>query len=205
MRRSSDIPGVEARAWYSPQERRYYVQRWGDRGDAVDLWIAPEGEDIGYPVVAVRLPEDVFEIGANPTEFELENVRGAAMAQHERALAAEGRIERMRKHVMRTLGAPNLPLESLVDLLLARAGGEPLEPVPAAPPRRPNFNAALSRLTEIAGDRADASSAWGTVVGAIAVATASHDADLFREVIELSGAVRVELSEQERNPLWLKG
>jgi hypothetical protein len=205
VRRSSDIPGVEARAWFSPKEQRYFVQRWSNRGDAVDLWIAPEGEDMGYPVVAVRLPEDVFEIGANPTEFELENARGAAMAQHNRALAAEGRMERMRRHIMQAAGAPNLPLESLVDLLLARAGAEPL-PVSAPPPpaRPPTFDTALVRLTEIAGDRADMSSTWATVRGAMTKAAAGRDTGLFREVVELAAVVRVPVEENERNPTWLK-
>lgn len=207
MRPSSEIPGIEARAWFSPSANSYFVQRWTVRGDAVDVWIAREGQDRLYPEVAVTLPEDAFEIGANPTEFAYDRMRGAAMEQHERAITAEGRIERLRQHVMRTLGARNMPLESLVDMLMARAGGEPVaatDPSGKVLQRRPNFDAALARLTEIAGDRADMSSTWATVRGAMTVAAAGRDSDLFREVIELSAVVKQPIEESERNPAWLK-
>ena len=206
MRPSSDIPAIEARAWFSPSTQRYFVQRWTDRVDAVDVWITEEGQNPGYPQVAITLPDDAFEIGANPTEWAYLRACEALHAHADRALAAEGRIERMRQHIMRTLGARNLPLESLIDLLLARVGGEPVEatdPTGKVLQRRPNFDRALARLTEIAGERADMSSTWATVQGALTVAASGRDTGLFREVIELSAVVRVKLDENERKPSWL--
>lgn len=205
MRASSDIPGVEARAWFSPSQECYYVQRWRPDADGgqVAIWISREGSPSRLPG-SVTLPEDAFEIGANPTEWAYLRACEALHNHAERAVAAEGRIERMRQHVMRTLSAPNLPLESLIDLLMARAGGKPLaEPARADPPPRATFDSALARLTAIAGDRADMSSTWATVQGALTAAAAAKNAELFGEVVELSAAVRVELTENERNPSWL--
>jgi hypothetical protein len=201
MRPSSDIPGVEARAWFSPSQQRYFVQRWLTQIDRVDVWVAHEGALIER----TELPEDAFEIGANPTPWAYERACEALHNHASRADNAVGRIERLRQHIMRSLSAPNLPLESLVDLLIARSGGQPLvEPEPVRAPRVPTFDAALSRLTEIAGIRADPSSTWATVTGAITVATAAQDEVLFREVVELAAVVQVQLSGSDRSPAWLK-
>lgn len=202
MRASSDIPGVEARAWFSPSQQSYFVQRWRRDENGVTVWITQEGRITPMPE-GWQLPEDAFEIGANPTEWAYQRACEALHAHADRAVTAEGRIERLRQHIMRTTGARNLPLESLVDLLLARTGGTPVvaaEPVAQAVP---NFDRALARLTEIAGVRADMSSTWATVQGALTSAAAQRDSALFHEVIELSAVVRVDLPERERNPAWL--
>jgi hypothetical protein len=200
VRPSSDIPGVEARAWFSRSQGRYYVQRWTDRGEAVDVWLAPEGE-FGYPKTAPQLPEDAVEIGANPTEYELSFHKGAAEIQHGRALAAEGRIERVRQHLMRSMGLPNLPLESLVDTLAARAG---LAPIPAVTPKRPpTFDVAMTRLGEIGGCEPTEISSWGRVHAALAAAAADRNERLHTEVVSLADIVGVQLRTQERTPVWL--
>ncbi len=201
MRPSSDIPGVEARAWFSPSTGRYFVQRWLDRVDAVDVWVAREGGEFAYPKTPPELPEDAFEIGANPTEYELSFHKGAAEIQHGRALAAEGRIERLRRHLMQTMSLPNLPLESLVDALAARAG---LAPLPASTPTRPpTFDVAMTRLGEIGGCEPTEISSWGRVHAALAAAAADRNEKLHAEVVSLADIVGVQLRTQERTPVWL--
>jgi hypothetical protein len=203
MRPSSDIPGVEARAWFSPSQQTYYVQRWRfNQADGSPLvWVAHEGG----VTERTELPEDAFEIGASPTPWAYERACEALHNHASRADNAVGRIERLRQHIMRSLSAPNLPLESLVDLLIARSGGQPLvEPEPVRAPRRPpTFDTALSRLTAIAGSRADPSSTWATVRGAMTVAAAGENSALFREVVELASVVQAPVEESERTPAWL--
>lgn len=190
------LPGVEPRAWWSPT-RGYFLLRWSRAAgsEQVDLytvsWEAPHQ--------AVDLPADAVEFGAAPTQWAYDRACEALHQHAQRADNYAGRLERLRLKVIEVLELRNVPVEVAVDLALNRALGRR----PVAQPEMLTWDAAYTRLREVAGVRADEGevSAWATVTRALTAA--EGNAELHYEVCALAGRVNLELSEQERSPGWL--
>lgn len=188
------VPGVEPRAWWSPT-CGYFLLRWSRAAGAeqVDLytvsWEAPHQ--------AVDLPADAVELGASPTQWAYDRACEALRQHAERADNLAGRLERLRLKIVSTLKLRReVPIELALDTALNRAH------VPAPEPM--TWDAAYARLREIAKVRADQGevSVWAAVQQAM---TAAHnDVNLHREVCDLAARVNLELSDAERNPVWLK-
>lgn len=191
-------PGIEPRAWWSPT-RGYFLLRWSRQtgSDAIDMWIV-SWED---GAVAVELPPDAAEIGAFPTKWAYDQTCQALHRHRERADNLAGRLEALRLKVISALRLrAGLPIEAAVDAALHRALVVPS----SSPEQRQSWNQAYTRVSQLAGLRADEGevSTWALVQRALTRAV--NDADLHREVTELAKTLGIGLSAQERSPEWLK-